>query len=417
MDIARPELAVKRQRRRWILGAIATLVVGSAVFALSRLQPAAPLVDRSAVWIDTVKRGDLLREVRGPGQLVPTEIRWLSADTAARVERVLVRPGARVETDTLILELRNSQTDDQLASAGTALAAGKADLEARRTQLQSLVLDQQAQIASVNAEYEGARLQSEAEGELNRRGIVSALQFRQTELRAQQFKERLGIERERLAMQKNNQQSQMAAESARLEQLQNTYELRQRQSEALNVRAGMSGILQVIAVEEGQQVAPGTNLARVAQPDVLRAELRIPETQAKDIELDQTVRVDTRNGVVPGRVVRIDPAVLNGTVQVDVDLLGALPPGARPDLSVDGTIEIEKLEGVVFVGRPAFGQAESTTTLFRIDATGDVARRIPVQLGRASVSLIEVARGLEPGDRVILSDTSAYEQHERLRLR
>jgi len=417
MDIARPELAVKRQRRRWILGAIATLVVGSAVFALSRLQPAAPLVDRSAVWIDTVKRGDLLREVRGPGQLVPTEIRWLSADTAARVERVLVRPGARVETDTLILELRNAQTDDQLASAGTALAAGKADLEARRTQLQSLVLDQQAQIASVNAEYEGARLQSEAEGELNRRGIVSALQFRQTELRAQQFKERLGIERERLAMQKNNQQSQMAAESARLEQLQNTYELRQRQSEALNVRAGMSGILQVIAVEEGQQVAPGTNLARVAQPDVLRAELRIPETQAKDIELDQTVRVDTRNGVVPGRVVRIDPAVLNGTVQVDVDLLGALPPGARPDLSVDGTIEIEKLEGVVFVGRPAFGQAESTTTLFRIDATGDVARRIPVQLGRASVSLIEVARGLEPGDRVILSDTSAYEQHERLRLR
>lgn len=417
MDIARPDLKLNRQRRRWVLASAGILVLTTAGFAISSLEPAAPAVDRASVWIDTVKRGDLLREVRGPGQLVPKEIRWISADTSSRVERILIKPGARVDADTVIVELRNPEIDDQVLAAQAALAAAKADLEARRTQLQSLVLDQQSQIATVNAEYQGAKLQAEAEGELNRRGIVSALQFRQTQLRAEQLEIRVGIERQRLTMQKNNLSAQLSAEGARLEQLKNTFELRQRQAEELSVKAGMSGILQVVAVEEGQQVAPGTNLARVAQPEVLRAELRVPETQAKDIKLEQVVRVDTRNGIVPGKVVRIDPAVLNGTVQVDVDLEGALPPGARPDLSVDGTIEIEKLVDVLFVGRPAFGQAESSTTLFRIDAQGDIARRVPIQLGRASVSLIEVARGLQAGDQVILSDTSAYEQHERLRLR
>ncbi len=417
MDIARPELKIKRQRRRWILAAAGALILTCAGFALSRLEPAAPSVERSSVWIDTVKRGDLLREVRGPGQLVPKEIRWISADAAARVERILVRPGARVEPATVIVELTNPEIDDQVLAASAALQAARADLEARRTQLQSLVLDQQAQIASVNADYEGAKLQSEAEGELNRRGIVSALQFKQTALRADQLKIRVGIERERLSMQRNNLNSQLSAEGARLKQLENTYELRQRQAADMKVRAGMSGILQIVAVEDGQQVAPGTNLARVAQPDVLRAELRVPETQAKDVKLDQRVRVDTRNGIVPGKVVRIDPAVLNGTVQVDVDLEGALPAGARPDLSVDGTIEIEKLTDVLYVGRPAFGQPETTTTLFRVNAETQMANRIPIQLGRASVSMIEIARGLEAGDQVILSDTSAFEQHDRLRLR
>lgn len=417
MDIARPELKIKRQRRRWILAAAGILILTTAGFAISKLEPAAPAVERASVWIDTVKRGDLLREVRGPGQLVPKEIRWISADAASRVERILVKPGARVEPNTVILELRNPEIDDQVLAAQAALAAARADLEARKTQLQSLVLDQQSQIATVNADYEGAKLQAEAEGELNRRGIVSSLQFKQTQLRAEQLKVRIGIEHQRLTMQQNNLSAQLAADGARLDQLKNTFELRKRQADELSVKAGMTGILQVIAVEEGQQVAPGTNLARVAQPDVLRAELRVPETQAKDIQLDQVVRVDTRNGIVPGKVVRIDPAVLNGTVQVDVDLEGALPPGARPDLSVDGTIEIEKLQNVLFVGRPAFGQAESSTTLFRLDTEGDIARRVPIDLGRASVSLIEVARGLSEGDRVILSDTSAYEQHERLRLR
>ncbi len=417
MDIARPELKQLRQRRRIIIGVIAAALVTVAVVAISRLEPAAPQVDRQSVWIDTVKRGDLLREVRGPGQLVPKEIRWISADAASRVERVLVRPGAKVDADTLILELRNPEIDDQMLAARAAFEAAKADREARRIQLQSQILDQKANLASVQADYEGAKLQAEAEAELNRRGIVSSLQYRQTQLRADQLSVRLDIERQRIDMLGNNLDAQMAAERARLDQLQNTYELRQRQAEALHVRAGMSGIVQVIAVEEGQQIIPGANLARVARPDVLRAELRVPETQAKDVKLDQIVRVDTRNGVVPGRVVRIDPAVLNGTVQVDVDLEGALPPGARPDLSVDGTIEIEKLSDVMFVGRPAFGQAESTTTLFLLEPDGDGARRVPVQLGRASVSLIEISRGLEPGDRVILSDTTSYDQHDRLRLR
>ncbi len=416
MDIARPELKQLRQRRRILTGVIAALLISLAAIAVSRIEPAAPQVDRQTVWIDTVKRGDLLREVRGPGQLVPKEIRWISADAASRVERVLVRPGARVEAETQILELRNPEIDDQMLAARAAFEAAKADREARRIQLQSQVLDQKANLAAVQADYEGAKLQAEAEAELNRRGIVSALQYRQSQLRADQLSVRLDIERQRIAMLGNNLDAQMAAERARLDQLQNTYELRRRQAEALHVRAGMSGIVQVIAVEEGQQVIPGANLARVARPDVLRAELRVPETQAKDVKLDQNVRVDTRNGIVPGRVVRIDPAVQNGSVQVDVDLEGELPPGARPDLSVDGTIEIEKLINVLFVGRPAFGQAESTTTLFRLEADGDTARRVPVQLGRASVSLIEVTKGLEPGDRVVLSDTSSYDEHDRLRL-
>ena len=417
MDIARPELKQQRQRRRLLIGATLAVLIGCVAYAVAQLEPAAPQVDRQSVWIDTVKRGDLLREVRGPGQLVPKEIRWISADAGARVERVFVRPGAQVAPDTLIMELRNPEVIDQMLSAQAAFQAAKADLEARRTQLQSQVLDQRSQIATVEAEREGAKLQAEAEGELNRRGIVSALQYRQTKLKADQLGIRLDIEQQRLTMLGTNLNAQMAAERARLDQLKNTLESRERQAEALNVRAGMAGILQVIAVEEGQQISPGANLARVARPDVLRAELRVPETQAKDVKLDQVVRVDTRNGVVDGRVVRIDPAVLNGTVQVDVDLIGALPPGARPDLSVDGTIEIEKLTDVLYVGRPAFGQAESTTTLFRLDAQGDMARRVPVELGRASVSLIEISRGLDAGDRVILSDTTSYDQHDRLRLR
>lgn len=417
MDIARPELKQQRQRRRLLIGIAGALGLAVVAALIARLEPAAPQVDRQTVWIDTVKRGDLLREVRGPGSLVPKEIRWIAADAAARVERVLVRPGAAVQADTLILELRNPEIDDQMLAARAGLEAAKADLEARRIALLSQVLDQQANLASVQADHEGAKLQAEAEAELNRRGIVSALQFRQSQLRADQLAVRLDIERQRVTMLRSNLDAQLAAERARLDQLKNTYELRQRQAEALNVRAGMSGILQIIAVEEGQQVAPGANLARVARPDVLRAELRVPETQAKDIKLDQPVRVDTRNGVVDGHVVRIDPAVLNGTVQVDVDLDGTLPAGARPDLSVDGTIEIEKLSDVLYVGRPAFGQSETTTTLFRLDAEGESAQRVPVQLGRASVSLIEVSRGLEVGDRVILSDTTSYDQHDRLRLR
>lgn len=416
MDIARPELKQQRQRRRWILATVLAAVLALAGFGVSRLEPAAPQVDRQSVWIDTVKHGELLREVRGPGVLAPKEIRWVAADAAAMVERVAVRPGAAVLPDTVIIELRNPEINDQVLGARAAFEAGKADLDARIISLQSAILDQQANIASVQADHDGAQLQAEAEGELHRRGIVSALQAKQSLLKSNQLAVRLDIEHQRIEMLRKNLQAQIAAERARLAQLENTFKLREQQADALHVRAGMRGILQVVAVEEGQQVTPGTNLARVAQPEILRAELRVPETQAKDVRVDLTVRVDTRNGIVAGRVVRIDPAVINGTVQVDVDLVGDLPPGARPELSVDGTIEIERLSNVLYVGRPAFGQAESTTTLFKLDADGNSARRVPIVLGRASVSLIEIPRGLNEGDRVILSDTTAYDQYDRLRL-
>lgn len=417
MDIARPELKLQRQRRRWLLAGLGAAVLAALAILLTRLEPAAPAVERSSVWIDQVKRGELLREVRGPGQLVPKEIRWIAAESSGRVERILVRPGARVDADTVLLEMRNPEIDDQVLSARAAFEAARADLEARRIELEGQVLNQQATLAAVRADHEGAKLQAEAEAELHRRGIVSALQARQSALRAEQLAVRADIEAQRVGMLRRNLDAQMAAQRARLKQLENTLGLREQQAGALNVVAGMPGILQLVAVEEGQQVAPGSNLARVAQPDTLRAQLRVPETQAKDVRLDQRVRVDTRNGVVAGLVARIDPAVAQGSVLVDVELLDPLPPGARPDLSVDGTIEIEKLSDVLYVGRPAFGQAESKTTLFVLDADGERARRVPVQLGRSSVSVIEIVAGLEAGDRVILSDTSAHEQHDRLRLR
>ncbi len=417
MDIQRPDLLKKRQQRRVVYTAVGVVLFIASAYGVSRLEPAAPDVDRQSIWIDTVKRGELLREVRGPGQLVPKETRWIAADTPARVEKIIVRPGAAVEPDTVILSLSNPELDDQVLAARAAFEAARADTEALRTQLASQLLDQQANIASVRADYESAKLQAEAETELNSRGIVSALQSRQSVLRAEQLKVRLDIEQQRLQMQKTNLDAQIGAQQARLAQLQATFQLRESQARALQVRAGMQGILQIIPVEEGQQLLAGTNLARVARPDVLRAELRVPETQAKDVAIGQSVRVDTRNGIVPGTVVRIDPAVVAGTVQVDVDLIGDLPPGARPDLSVDGTIEIEKLSDVLYVGRPAFAQSDSRTTLFKLDDSGERAVRTPVALGRASVSLIEITQGLQPGDRVVLSDTSAYDAHDRLRLR
>ena len=416
MDVARPDLKQKKQRKRLILGAIAGGVALLGVVGLARLEPAAPKVEASSVWTDVVKRGEMLREVRGPGTLVPKEIRWIAAETNARVERILIKPGATVQPDSVVLELSNPEVDEQLLAAQSAVAAAEADYTATRVQLENQLLDQEAMVAGTEADYEGARLQAEAEGELKRRGIVSSIQYRQSQLKADQLQTRLRIERERAAKFRQNIDAQLAASRARKEQLQNTLALRQRQADSLAVRAGIAGVLQQVPVEEGQQVAAGVNLARVARPDVLMAELRIPETQAKDVAMGQRVAVDTRNGVVEGRVIRIDPAVQAGTVQVDVDLVGTLPDGARPDLSVDGTIEIERLADVVYVGRPAFGQPGSTVGLFRLDPDSDLARRVPVKLGRASVSVIEIAQGLKPGDKVILSDTSAWDEYDRIRL-
>jgi HlyD family secretion protein len=415
MDIARPELKQRKRRRQVVIGGAILLAVIAAAAGLMALGPAMPSVERSSVLVDTVKRGELLREVRGPGTLVPKEIRWIAAETSARVERVLVKPGAQVEPDTVILELSNPEVDDQLLAATAALTAAQSDLAAKRTELKSRLLDQQAAEAQARTDYETARMQAESEKSVAEKGIIPAVQYRKSLVVLEQLKYRVDIEQQRVAEFRRNISAQLAAEQARLDQLANTRELRQRQADGLKVRAGIAGVLQRVPVEEGQQVAGGNNLARVARPGDLMAELRIAETQAKDIVIGQPARIDTRNGIVDGKVLRVDPAVQNGTVQVDVELNGALPTGARPDLSVDGTIEIERLADVLYVGRPAFGQPEAEVRLFKVDAD-NVAARVPVQLGRSSVNLIEIRNGLQVGDRVILSDTSAWDQSDKIRL-
>lgn len=416
MDIARPELKQRKRRRQLVLGGIGAALVVAAGIGLARLGPALPSVERNSVLVDTVKRGELLREVRGPGTLVPKEIRWIAAETSARVERIVVKPGAAVQPDTIILELSNPELEDQLRAAQTAVTAAESDLAAKRTDLKSRLLDEQSALAAANAEYASSRMQAEAEKPLAEKGIIPGVQYRRTLITLEQLKSRVDIEQQRVAEFQRNIAAQLAAEQARLDQLVNTRELRRRQADALHVRAGIAGVLQRVPLEEGQQVAAGTNLARVARPGELMAELRIAETQAKDITLGQPVKVDTRNGVVDGKVLRVDPAVQNGSVQVDVELTGTLPPGARPDLSVDGTVEIERLPDVLYVGRPAFGQPDSEVRLFRVGADG-VAARVPVRLGKSSVNQIEVQNGLAVGDRVVLSDTSAYDQYDRIRLK
>ncbi len=415
MDIARPELKQRKRRRQLLIGAGLGILVIAAAAGIMALGPAMPSVERSSVLVDTVKRGELLREVRGPGTLVPKEIRWIAAETSARVERILVKPGAEVQADTVIMELSSPEVDDQLLAAKTALTAAQSDLAAKRTELQSRLLDQMAGQAQAKTDYETARMQAESEKTVAEKGIIPAVQYKKSLVVLEQLKYRVDIEQQRVAEFRRNISAQLAAEKARLDQLANTRDLRQRQVDGLQLRAGIAGVLQRVPVEEGQQVDAGSNLARVARPGNLMAELRIAETQAKDILIGQAARIDTRNGIVDGRVLRVDPAVQNGTVQVDVELEGKLPAGARPDLSVDGTIEIERLKDVLYVGRPAFGQPDSEVRLFKVDADG-VAARVPVQLGRSSVNLIEIRNGLSVGDRVILSDTSAYDQSDKIRL-
>lgn len=416
MDIARPELKQRKRRRQMLYGAGLLVLLIAAGFGLAALGPAMPSVERSSVLVDAVKQGELVREVRGPGTLVPKEIRWIAAETAARVEQIVVRPGASVEPDTIILELANPELEGQLLAANAEVTAAESDLAAKRTELKSSLLDQQAAEAQAKSEYESARMQAESEKTVAAKGIIPAVQYQRSLVALEQLKYRVSIEGQRVAEFRRNIAAQIAAEQARLDQLAGARDLRQRQFDALHVRAGIAGVLQQVPVEEGQQLAAGANLARVAVPGALRAELRIAETQAKDVVIGQKVKVDTRNGIAEGRVTRVDPAVQNGSVQVDVDLVGELPPGARPDLSVDGTIEIERLPNVLYVGRPAFGQPDSEVRLFRVDPESGVATRVPVRLGKASVNLIEIRQGLKVGDRVILSDTSAWDQHDTIRL-
>lgn len=416
MDIARPELKQRKRIKRIAWIGLAIIAAAFAVIALARLEPAAPAVDRATVWTDTVKRGEMLRQVRGPGVLAPREIRWIAATTEARVDRVLVKPGAAVEADTVLVEMSNPTLAQQVLEARSEVVAAEADFAALRVRLQGQVLDQRSTLAQIRAESESARLQVEAEAQLLEKNILPRIQYQRSVLTANQLEERLAIEQERVEQFQDSVDAQLRAARARIEQLETMADYRESQLAALDVTAGIEGVLQELTVEAGQRLAPGENIARVARPDSLMAELRIPETQAKDVQLGQAVEVDTRNGIVAGEVIRIDPRVANGTVQVDVDLTGELPPGARPDLSVDGTILIERLDDVLYVGRPAYGQPESTVRLFRVDPADGSAVRVPVELGRSSVNVIEIRQGLNLGDRIILSDTSAWDDHDRIRL-
>lgn len=414
MDI--PRTPPNRTRRRLIFagGGIAALVLVSV--GLARLEPAAPEVERATLYIDAVIRGPFVREVRGNGSLVPEDIRWIPAITEGRVERIVILPGAVVEPDTVLLELTNPELEGRTREAELALVAAEADLAALRVQLDNLLLDQQAQSAAVRANFLQSELEAESRDELAKEGLISHIEAKIARLRLEEATTRQQLEERRLASAEAANAARLAAQEARVAQLREVAGLRQREVDALRVRAGFAGVLQVVAVQPGQQVLPGSNLARVADPTRLKAELRVPETQARDVAIGLPAKVDTRNGVVTGRVIRVDPAVTNGTVLVDVALEGELPRGARPDLSVDGTIVIDEVDDALTVGRPAFGQPDSRVSLFKLNPDGGSAVRVPVRLGRGSVHRIEVLEGLSEGDRVILSDMSTWDAVDRVRL-
>ena len=416
VDIARPA-SVKRQKkiRRAIYAAVGLLAIVLITVGVSRLKPAAPGVERSTVWIDTVKRGDMVRQIRGSGTLVPEDIRWINTTTQGRVERIVLRPGAHVKPDSVIMELSNPDLRQSVMDAQLAHASAVAAYANRKAELESQLLTQEAAVATVESNLKQAELVLAANEELYKATLISELQLRQFRGTRDELKNRLASDMKRLEIARAGVKSQLAPQEAEISQRKAAYDLRVQQLENLKVRAGMNGVLQIVPVEVGATVGPGTNLARVADPTTLKAELRIAETQTKDITIGQIAEVDTRNGVVAGRVSRIDPAATNGTVGVDITLEGQLPPGSRPDLSVDGTVRLEKLDNVIFVGRPAFGQEEGTVSLFKLMPNGE-AVRTTIKLGKSSVNTIEIKEGLQPGDQVILSDMSSYDQFDRVRI-
>ena len=416
MDIARPDLLEKKKKRRLAWAGAGAAAVILLTLGVSRLKPAAPTVERATVVLDTVKRGEMVREVRGLGTLVPEDIRWIPALTEARVERRVLLPGTVVKPDSVILELSNPEVLTQAQDADSQARAAEARYTELKVRLQSQLLDQQAAAARVAAESRQARLQADADAELAKNGLIAGLTLKLSQSAAEELEHRESIEQQRLAIAGEAIEAQLKVQQAEVEQRRAQARLRRSQVDALQVRAGIDGVLQVVPVEVGQRVSPGTNLARVARPEKLKAEIRIPETQARDVVPGQKAVVDTRNGIVPGRVIRVDPAVQNGTVTVDIALVGELPKGARPDLTVDGTIELERLTDTLYVGRPAMGQPQSTVGLFRVVKGTNEALRVRVSLGQASVSTIEVKDGLAVGDEVILSDTSAWDSADRIRL-
>ena len=422
MDVpVSPELKQRRRRQRWLTAGGAVVALTLVTLGLARLQPAAPLVEKSSIWMDTVKRGEMLRQVRGNGTLVPEDIRWIPTINAGRVERILTLPGAAVQADMVLVELSNPEVEQAAFDAESQCKAARADLANLRVQLDSQKLTQEAAVASAQANSTAARTDFEANEALGQKGLAAPLTVRQSKAKAEELARLLEIEQDRLKICDAAAAAQLAAQEEKIAQLGAQQEMKRRQVEALKIRAGMDGVLQRLGdpdkpLQVGQQLTEGSLVARVANPAKLKAAIKIPETQARDIQLEQPAEIDTRNGVIPGRVVRIDPAVENGTVTVDVALDAPLPKGARPDLSVDGTIQLERLADVLYVGRPVQGQPDSCLGLFKLVENGRAAVRIQVKLGRSSVSTIEIVDGLRIGEQVILSDMSQWDAYERVRL-
>jgi HlyD family secretion protein len=418
MDISRPDIKKKKMRRQWIAAGVGVLVLAGLAVFVTRLKPASPTVDRATVWTDTVKRGPLLRQVRGPGTLVPREdrIRLIPAETSATVVRIRVLPGAKVEPDTLLMDLVDPQVQQELLDAQLQLKAAQAELTNTRAKLQSDLMTQKAAAATVGADYSQAKLQAQTDKSLYDLGVISGLTYSASKGKADELTTRDGLEKQRLTLNEKAIETQIAVQQTKVQQAQALLGLKQKQQDALSVRAGISGVLVDLPHQVGEHVDPGTTLAKVVQPDQLKASLKIAETQARDIQIGQPSEIDTHNGVIPGKVMRIDPAVVNGTVTVDVELAGTLPQGARPDLSVDGTIDLDRMADVLSVGRPAFGNENSTISLFKLSVDGKTAVRVPVKVGRASVNSIQVIEGLQDGNTVILSDMSRWDNTDKIRL-
>ncbi len=418
MDIARPEIKKQKRRRQILWSAAALVVLVGVTVGISRLKPAAPTVDRSTIWTDTVKRGSMLRQVRGLGSLTPSheDVRQIPAETEATVIRIDKLPGSQVTADTILVEMSNPQLEQEALDAQLQVKAAQAEYASLKVKLDSDLMNQKAGAATVNADYNEAQRQAQTDKSLYDLGVISGLAAKASEGKAQEMDTRDKIEDQRLKINQDAIKSELAVQQAKVDEMRALADLKQQQLERLKVKAGVDGVLVELPLQVGQHVLPGTELAKIVQPNHLMAELKIPETQARDVQIGEPASIDTHNGVIAGEVSRVDPAVQNGTVTVDVKLTGELPKGARPDLSVDGTIDLEKLENVLYVGRPAFGQENSTISMFKLDPSGNAATRVQVKTGRASVNLIQIDSGLKEGDTVILSDMSRWDNTDRVRL-
>jgi HlyD family secretion protein len=418
VDIVRPEVKRKKKMRRIMYIAAAVVLIPLVTYALSRLKPAAPSVDSGTIWTGTVKRGPMLREVRGLGTLVPETIRLIPAATDGQVQQRYLLPGTPVKANTIIFDLVNPQLQQEELDAEYQLKGAQAAYEQTKAQLQNTLMDKRTLAASISSQYRTAEMVKQTKEQLGANGLAPELDVKTAQVQAEELAKENDLAQKEVETFQSSIEAQLAVQEATVNEKRAMYELKKSQMDQLHIRPGIDGMLQELDVEVGQKVTMGTVLARVAQPSHLKAQLKIAETQAKDVVIGQKASVDTHNGVIAGRVTRIDPAVVNGTVTVDVGFDGELlPPGARPDLSVEGTVEIERLTDVLYVERPVHGEANSTVGLFKVVDDGKEASRVQVQLGRSSVNTVEILKGLEIGDKVILSDMSAWDNYDRVQLK